>query len=89
MISPSVGRVRREALRIRSVQMAGWEELAGHTPKVGDVVRSVDGEGEVVKVLGKTSDGSRLLEIRLADNPKQAYFASSSNVLVRTDETLG
>jgi hypothetical protein len=35
-----------------------------------------------VKVLGRTSDGSRLLELRCADQT-QPFFASSSNVLLQ------
>jgi hypothetical protein len=37
---------------------------------------------EVVKVLGKTGDGSRLLELRLPDTSAKPFFAAASNVLV-------
>jgi hypothetical protein len=38
---------------------------------------------EVIKLHGKTSDGSRLLELRLVEEKAPPFFASSSNVLVR------
>ena len=44
----------------------------------------MDGPAEVVRLLGRTSDGSRLLELRCADRP-QPFFASSSNILVRLE----
>jgi len=50
------------------------------------MVQCVEGEAEVIKVLGKISDGSRLLELRLPDRPKAPFFASSSNVLMKADK---
>jgi hypothetical protein len=35
-----------------------------------------------VALLGKTGDGSRLLEIRLGDVQAKPFFAAASNVLV-------
>jgi hypothetical protein len=52
---------------------------------VGENVQCIEGEAEVVKLLGRTGDGSRLLELRLPDRPKQPFFAASSNVLVQVD----
>ena len=85
MLSKSVGRVSRDSLRISSLdEPGGWHAEPGTVPAVGDIVLCVEGKGEVVGVLGKTSDGSRLLELRVDDRDKP-FFASSSNVLVRTD----
>ena len=53
---------------------------------MGEVVLCVEGEAEVVGVLGRTSDGSRLLELRV-DDRNNPFFASSSNVLVQSDAT--
>jgi hypothetical protein len=78
--------VRRAALRIASVEPVGWEGVSGRTPGVGEQVYCLEGPGEVVKVLGRVSDGSRLLEIRLPDR-KPPFFAASSNVLVRPEHT--
>ncbi len=80
---------RRESLRIASVDKAGWDADSARIPCVGEDVLSVDGVGEVVRVLGRTSDGSRLLELRLAERPKPPYFAAASNVLQRTEPERG
>jgi len=76
---------RRDSLRIASVDRPGWDQRVERVPRVGDDVWSVDGVAEVVRVLGRTSDGSRLLELRLLDRPKPPYFASASNVLQRRE----
>jgi hypothetical protein len=80
---PNTTRVPRESLRISSVEPDGWLPTE-RTPSVGEYVYCTDGPAEVVRVLGRTSDGSRLLELRCPDRP-QPFFASSSNVLVRAD----
>ena len=85
MLSKSVGRVSRDSLRISSIDPAGgWHSEPGRVPAVGEVVLCVEGEAEVVGVLGRTSDGSRLLELRV-DDRTSPFFASSSNVLVQPD----
>lgn len=85
MLPNNMARVRRESLEISSIEKAGWRESSGRIPDVGECVYCVEGEAEVVKILGRVGDGSRLLELRLDDRPKP-FFASSSNVLVRTGE---
>ena len=85
MLSKSVGRVSRDSLRISSIDPAGgWHSVPGRVPAVGEAVLCVEGEAEVVGVLGRTSDGSRLLELRV-DDRNNPFFASSSNVLVQSD----
>jgi hypothetical protein len=89
VLSKSVGRVSRDSLRISSVdETAGWHSEPDRVPAVGEMVLCVEGEGEVVGVLGKISDGSRLLQIRM-DDRTSPFFASSSNVLVQTDSAGG
>jgi len=75
----------RASLRIASVERPGWDVDSGWRPTVGDNVWCVDGVAEVTRVLGRTSDGSRLLELRLPESPKQPYFVAASNVLRRTE----
>ena len=75
-------RVARESLRISSVDPDGWQPALGRVPSVGEYVYCTDDPAEVVSVLGRTSDGSRLLELRCCDR-SQPFFASSSNVLLR------
>ena len=75
---------KRINLRVSSMEQPGWCAGDGTVPSVGERVFSVDGEAEVVRVLGRTSDGSRLLELRLATGSKPPYFAASSNLLRRS-----
>lgn len=82
MTQSNTSRVSRDSLRISSVERIGWEPSSGRIPTVGDIIYCTDGPAQVVKVLGRTSDGSRLLELRCDDRP-QPFFASSSNVLVK------
>jgi len=83
MADRDTSRTPRDSLRISSVEPAGWEPAAGRLPEVGEQVYCTDGPARVVRVLGKTSDGSRLLELRCEGNT-HSFFASSSNVLLRT-----
>ena len=85
MLPNNMARVRRESLEISSVERPGWHEGDGRIPDVGECVYCVEGEAEVVKILGRVGDGSRLLELKLDDRPKP-FFASSSNVLLKLDQ---
>jgi hypothetical protein len=60
----------------------GWISCAERTPEIGEEVYCAGGIGEVSAVLGKTGDGSRLLEVRLPDPKAKPFFAAASNVLV-------
>lgn len=59
----------------------GWCSGADAAITVGDRVYCTEGLAEVVRVLGKTGDGSRLLELRLPDAKAKPFFAAASNVL--------
>ncbi len=72
-------------LRIDRAAHPGWSTGAERDPRVGDAVVCSVGEGQIVHVLGKTSDGSRLLEIRLDDADAAPFFAAGSNVLISPD----
>ena len=82
MASGNTSRTRREELRIESHATDGWE-VATETPALGDAVMTVQGKAEVVRILGKVSDGSRLLELRLVNQEGPSYFAATTNVLQR------
>jgi hypothetical protein len=85
MSKSDTSRVSRDSLRISSHDTAGWQPLeSGQVPEVGELVHCTEGIARVVRVLGRTSDGSRLLELRCTDRA-QPFFAASSNVLVRDD----
>ncbi|HEU0015570.1 MAG TPA: hypothetical protein VFQ45_17975 [Longimicrobium sp.] len=80
--SNSVKRIRDEDLFVQSAARPGWVPAVERIPAVGEEVYCVGGAGEVAAVLGKTGDGSRLLQIRLSDPQARPFFAASSNVLV-------
>jgi hypothetical protein len=75
-------RVSGHSLRVDATAAPGL--VAGGDQKIiaGDQVQCTEGLAEVVRVLGRTSDGSRLLELCLPDRPRQPFFAAASNVLV-------
>ncbi len=81
MQNNSSARVKLETLRISSIEMAGWSVSPDRTPCVGDFVHCVDGLAEVVGIHGRTSSGSRLLELKVEGSGGKAYFAAASNVL--------
>jgi hypothetical protein len=75
-------RIRRDSLRVTSLERPGWVTAERHAPAVGAEVFTTEGVAHVVRVLGKTGDGSRLLELSLVDRPRPPFFAAASNVLV-------
>lgn len=76
-------RIHSAELYVNAEDRPGWLTGEERLPHVGEQVYCAGGVGEVAAVLGKTGDGSRLLEIRLADHPKpRSFFAAASNVLV-------
>jgi hypothetical protein len=78
----SSNRISRDTLRVAEAQQPGWLSGSEHLPAVGDQVQCAEGLAEVVRIGGKTGDGSRLLELCLPDRPRQPFFAAASNVLV-------
>lgn len=75
-------RIRNEDLRVDSEAQPGWASGQDRLPKVGATVYCVDGMAQVVRVLGKTGNGARLLELKLLDGTRQPFFAEASNVRV-------
>ena len=88
MSDSNTSRLSREKVRISSAPRPGWQPSVDRIPRVGEQVYCTDGAAEVKRVLGKTSDGSRLLELSCESRP-QPFFAASSNVLVRDDAPPG
>jgi hypothetical protein len=78
----SFKRIHKAELYVDRDARPGWPTGAERTPTVGEEVYCAGGEGEISAVLGKTGDGSRLVEIRLADPGAKPFFAAASNVLV-------
>ena len=84
MLLNNTSRIRRELLKISSHPREGWD-VSERTPPIGTEVLSVEGLAEVVRILGKVSDGSRLLELQLVDRDGPSFFAATSNVLQEQD----
>lgn len=79
----STRRISRSSLDVTpSAEHPDWIPGTDRLPDVGESVCCTDGLAEVVRLLGKTSDGSRLLELLLPERPRHPYFAAASNVLV-------
>jgi hypothetical protein len=74
--------MRNGELRVDATARPGWILATERSAAVGEEVYTAEGPAEVVRILGKTSTGCRLLELRLAGQPRRAFFAACSNVLV-------
>lgn len=76
------GRLKPQDQKIDRSARPGWPTGAECAPQVGDVVYCTAGLGTVLRVLGRTGNGSLLLELRLPAGGKASFFASGSNVLM-------
>jgi hypothetical protein len=74
--------LRAEAFRVNPEDRPDWVRGSVRTPAVGEEVYCAGGVGVVASVHGKTGDGSRLLQIRFADEKAPPYFAAATNVLI-------
>lgn len=75
-------RIRPADLQVDSEARPGWSSGSERLPEVGEQVYCTAGMAEVVRLLGKTGDGSRLLELKLPEDGAKPFFAAASNVLV-------
>ncbi|HEX6912195.1 MAG TPA: hypothetical protein VF142_17460 [Longimicrobium sp.] len=78
----STRRMRDDELFVSAATHPGWISAGDQPVTVGEEVFCTGGAGVVAAVLGKTSDGSRLLEIKLSNPDARPFFAAASNVLV-------
>lgn len=58
--------------------MSGAERL----PAAGERVYTNEGTAVVVRILGRTSSGERLLELAMDDGRKAPFFAAAANIRV-------
>jgi len=82
LIHAKKSKIGRETLTVTSEQQPDWIAATERTPVIGERVLCAEGFAQLARVLGKTGDGSRLLELVLPDRPKQPFFAAASNVLI-------
>ncbi|NLG60734.1 MAG: hypothetical protein GX539_00705 [Candidatus Cloacimonetes bacterium] len=85
MATHSNRRVRDVQLRVDVDLHPGWVSGADVELEPGDIVMCTDGRAEVVKILGRTGDSSRLLELRLETPGAKPFFAAASNVLAQPE----
>ena len=82
MLPKNTSRIQRDQLNIASHAQDGWE-VSEDTPAVGAEVLCIEGPATVLRVHGKVSDGSRLLEVEIVDREGPSFFTPTSNVLQR------
>lgn len=75
-------RITPADLHVDSDARPDWVSGADRVPGVGEEVFCTQGLAQVVRLLGKTGDGSRLLELKLPDEAARPFFAAASNVRV-------
>ena len=80
--SNSSRRLHNEDLRVDESVHPDWVSGQERLPTAGEQVYCTGGLAQVVKVLGKTGNGSRLLELHLVDDPKHPFFVAASNIRV-------
>ena len=76
-------------LRMERSARPGWPTGSEQLPIIGQHVYCKGGMAEVVRVLGRTGDGSRLLELRLLNKSSEAFHAAASNILVEPATRAG
>jgi hypothetical protein len=77
-----------DGLRVNAETETDWMAGTDRLPCVGEIVKCTGGMAEVVKLHGKTSDGSRLLELKLIAEKAPPFFAAASNVLVALEPAV-
>ncbi len=84
MNANNLNRIDLNDLLVKRAAHPDWPTGAERVPEVGEEVYCVEGVAQVVKILGRTGDGSRLLELKLVQDAKaKPFFAAASNVLVQ------
>lgn len=81
ILGNSARRIRTEELHVDLDAYPDWVSGKEQLPEAGARVFCTAGMADVVKILGKVSDGSRLLELRI-DGSTQPFFVAASNVRV-------
>ena len=77
-------RIRAADLRVDPESRPGWEIGENRVPPKGERVYCTEGEAEVSRVCGRTSDGNRILELKILERVAPPFYAAGSNVLVQT-----
>ncbi len=70
------------ALRVDPARCPGSVSGADRLPSPGERVLTHEGTAVVVRHLGRTGSGGRLLELSMDDGRKAPFFASAANIRV-------
>lgn len=79
---PTLSRTKR-SLRVDPALSPGWVAGTERVPDPGERIHTHEGTGVVVRILHKTADGGRVLEVSMDDGRKPPFFAATANVRVR------
>jgi hypothetical protein len=83
LFSNSSRRMTAEGLKVNADSEPDWKMATERLPTIGEIVKCTGGMAEVIKLHGKTSDGSRLIELKLVAEKAPPFYAAASNVLVK------
>lgn len=86
MTNPSIDPVparRKRSLLVDPAESPGWIPGTERIPPPGERIYTHEGTGVVVRILHKTGDGGRVLEVSMDDGRKPPFFAATANVRVR------
>jgi hypothetical protein len=75
-------RPRNADLLVDANAHPGWVRASERLPLRGETVLCTEGAAAVVRILGKTDSGGRLLELSVSDGRRQPFFAAAENVMV-------
>ncbi len=70
------------ALRVDPDRFPGSVSGAERLPSPGERVYTNEGTAVVVRLLGRTGSGGRLLELAMDDGRKAPFFAAAANIRV-------
>lgn len=70
-------------LRVDQSKHPGWTTAVERLPAAGEHVQTFEGKATVIRILGRTSSGGRLLELRMLDGRTAPFFAAAANVMVQ------
>jgi hypothetical protein len=76
-------RLKPEELHVNKLAQPDWSTGNENQLAAGDIVLCTEGLAQILKVRGKTGDGSRLLELRLVEGDQHPFYAAASNVLMK------
>ena len=83
LIDPPSARLPRHKSLLKPEGPADWIPATDRPLVLGESVHCAEGLASLSRILGKTSDGSRLLELLMPDRPKHhPFFAAASNVRI-------